>query len=313
MIGAIFSGQGSQRPAMGETFAADPVWRLVEEATEVLGTDVGRLLLHAGEAELRQTYSAQVAVFVTSVMRWKLLTDAGVWPRVIAGHSVGELAGLVAAGSLTFEAGLRLVARRAEAMTEACREHPGRMVAVWAPEDDVRGRFLSPGTWIAAINAPRQAVIAGSEETVEAVVRALRKARVPHRSLAVAGAFHTPLMAEATEIVRQVLSGLRMEEPLIPVVANLDAQVHDEASTWRECLSDAISSPVLWSESMTTLERMGVDCVLDLGTGVLAAATRESLDQATVLTLADPKDLRAHARDLLGCSADRVPSGGGPA
>ncbi|MHB8329740.1 MAG: ACP S-malonyltransferase, partial [Acidimicrobiales bacterium] len=160
-----FPGQGSQRPGMGRPWIDHPSWEVVDEATTLAGRDLGRLLLHADQAELTLTANAQLATFVLSLVVLDAIERVGIEPTQCAGHSLGEYSALVASGALAFEDGVRLVLERGAAMHHAAEERPGLMAAVLGADDDAVEAACERAegeVWVANYNAPGQVVIAGS-------------------------------------------------------------------------------------------------------------------------------------------------------
>src|SRR5918995_7338759 len=206
MLAFTFPGQGSQRPGMGRPWADHESWELVDEASEVAGRDVGKLLLDADVDELKDTRNAQLTTFVTSLMVLDAVERLGCEPGLCAGHSLGEYTALAATGSISFDEGVRLVVERAEAMHQAGLDQPGTMAAVLGLDDDdveVACRRADADVWVANFNAPGQVVIAGSPEGVEAAAfHAKELGAKKVMPLQVSGAFHTPFMASARHRLR---------------------------------------------------------------------------------------------------------------
>src|SRR6266511_3842273 len=224
-IAFVFPGQGSQAPRMGLDWASssETSGDLYGWASTCLGWDLTKMLESASPDELRQTYIAQPAIFAVSVAALRALRGAGIRPAFVAGHSLGELSALVAARALSFEAGLTLVARRAEAMQRAADARPGSMssilglsvegveMAVTAARD---GDVLA----IANDNAPGNVVVSGEWPALERLpvtAKELGAKRVV--PLSVGGAFHSPLMAPAADSFRSFLSAAPLRDPFIEV------------------------------------------------------------------------------------------------
>jgi len=222
MLAFTFPGQGSQRPGMGRPWAGSPSWELVDEASEIAGRDVGRLLLDADADELKDTRNAQLTTFVSSLIVLDAVERVGVEPSFCAGHSLGEYTALTATGALGFDDGVRLVIERAAAMYEAGQANPGTMAAVLGLDDDqveVACRVADSDVWVANFNAPGQVVIAGSPEGVTAAAAAAKdlggqKIMTMH----VSGAFHTPFMVQARERMRRAIAGAPPRHTEAPVI-----------------------------------------------------------------------------------------------
>ncbi|MGH9182968.1 MAG: acyltransferase domain-containing protein [Acidimicrobiales bacterium] len=300
MLAFTFPGQGSQRPAMGAAWVGHPSWRLVEEASEVAGRDLARLLLEADADELRQTRNAQVATFVAGLVAHDAVTRVGVEPAACAGHSLGEYTALVAAGSLPFTDAVRVVVARAEAMQEAAEASAGTIAALIGLDDadaEAACRKADGEVWVANFNAPGQVVVAGSPRAVAAAGEAARglgaKKVLP---VPVEGAFHTPQMAPAGEPLLAALAKSALHRPRVPVVANVDARRHTDPDEWRQLLSAQLCSPVRWRQSVQRLHDDGVRTFVELGPGqVLTRIARRSLPGAQALSVSEPH----HVDDLL--------------
>ncbi len=306
-----FPGQGSQRPGMGQPWVDHPSWEVVEEASEISGRDVSRLLLDADQDELTRTANAQLATFVLSLVALDAVERVGIEPTVCAGHSLGEYSALAASGALAFEDGVRLVVERGEAMHDAAEERPGTMAAVLGADDDTVEAACQRAegeVWVANYNAPGQVVIAGTVESVEAasaLVKELGARKV--LSMPVAGAFHTTLMAPARARLRKALADTTFTDPETPVVANVDGRVHADASEWPSLLSAQLCSPVRWRQSLGTMSEMGAEPVVELGPGgVLSGLARRTLPSSTALAVQKPDDVDEFLSVLAGREAAGV-------
>jgi len=291
-----FPGQGSQRPGMGRPWLDHPSWEVVEEAAEVSGRDVARLLLDAEQEELTRTANAQLATFVLSLMVLDAVERVGIEPSVCAGHSLGEYSALTASGALAYEDGVRLVLERGDAMNDAAEERPGTMAAILGADDDTVEAACQRAegeVWVANYNAPGQVVIAGTAESVEAASALAKEAGARKvMPMQVAGAFHTALMAPARARLRKALSDTTFNDPETPVVANVDARTHDKGAEWPSLLSAQLCGPVRWRQSLTVLGGMGAEPLVELGPGgVLSGLARRTLPSATALAVQKPEDV----------------------
>ena len=232
IIAFQFPGQGSQAVGMGADLAdAYPEARaLFDEADEVLGFELSRLCWEGPEEKLRATENAQPALLTHGVAAARVLASLGLKPSAAAGHSLGEFTAHVIAGSLAFADALRLVRVRGEAMAMAGRQRPGTMAAIIGL-DEARVALLceearEEGEVLVAANynSPGQIVISGSTDAVRRVVSGARQhgARMAIE-LQVSGAFHSPLMAQAVDALREALDATLVRPATIPVVANVDA------------------------------------------------------------------------------------------
>jgi [acyl-carrier-protein] S-malonyltransferase len=222
-----------------------------DTADRVLGESLSTLCFEGPEAELRLTYNTQPALFTMSVACLRLLENEGIRPDVVAGHSVGEYAAVVAAGAISFEDGLRLIRKRAEMMQKASEAHPGTMAAVIGLNADaVRTaceRAQEDGIIdVANYNSPGQVVISGETKAVEAASALLKEAGAKRvLPLSVSGAFHSRLMAPAVDELASVLSETPVVNASIPIVANVTANYERTADEIRANLASQIAGSVM--------------------------------------------------------------------
>ena len=281
---------------MGRPWTEHDSWDLVEEASDVSGRDVGRLLLDADADELKDTRNAQLTTFVSSLMVLDAVERLGVEPSFCAGHSLGEYTALTATGALGFDDGVRLVVERAEAMHEAGQNNPGTMSAILGLDDElveVACRRADSDVWVANFNAPGQIVIAGSAEGVARAVEIAKelgaKKAMP---LPVSGAFHTPFMTPARDRLREAIAAAKPRDTEVPVVSNVDAIGHDHGDDWASLLSAQLCSPVRWKQCLLTLADYGVTGFAELGPGgVLTGMAKRTLEGARTISVATPDEL----------------------
>ena len=307
MLAFTFPGQGSQRSGMGASWVDHPSWELVEAASEAVERDIAALLLEADQEALTKTENAQLATFVLSLVVLDATERLGLEPAACAGHSLGEYTALVAAGSLSFDDGIRLVAERGAAMQAAADETPGTMMAVLGLDDDsVEAACLRAEgeAWVANFNSPGQVVIAGTPESLERAAE-IAKSLGAKRVIAfpVGGAFHTPLMAPARARLREALGSVIFREPDPMIVANVDARVHSDPADWPGLLSAQLCGPVRWRQSLAALEQQGMSTYLELGPGsVLTGLVKRNLDGATGHSVATPGELEHLVEILAGAT-----------
>jgi [acyl-carrier-protein] S-malonyltransferase len=279
---------------------------LYQWASACLGWDLAETLRKASPDELRQTYIAQPAIFCVSVAALRALEAAGVpRPAYVAGHSLGEFSALVAAGALSFEAGLLLVARRAEAMQRAADARPGSMSSVlglsaegveMAVEATAQDQVLA----VANDNAPGNVVVSGEWTALErlpAAAKELGARRVV--PLNVGGAFHSPLMAPAVEVFEPHLAAAPLRDPAIPVVANATAEPVTSAEELRRLLARQLTGRVRWTGSVRRMAGLGVDTFIEVGPGtVLSGLIKRTVEGAKVLSAGDADGVAAVADAL---------------
>ena len=281
---------------MGRPWTEHESWELVEEASDVSGRDVGRLLLDADADELKDTRNAQLTTFVSSLMVLDAVERLGVEPSFCAGHSLGEYTALTATGALGFDDGVRLVVERAEAMHEAGQNNPGTMSAILGLDDElveVACRRADSDVWVANFNAPGQIVIAGSAEGVaKAVAIAKELGAKKAMALPVSGAFHTPFMTPARDRLREAIASANPRDTEVPVISNVDAIAHDHGDEWASLLSAQLSSPVRWKQCLLTLNDLGVTGFAELGPGgVLTGMAKRTLEGSRTISVSTPDEL----------------------
>ena len=289
----MFPGQGVQSPAMGAPWRETAGWQLVEEAAERLDEPVTDCLL--GDAPER-TADAQLAVFLTSLLAWQAAKDDVGPVLTYAGHSLGQLTALVAAGALSFAEGVHLVARRGQ-LTQAVADRVGGRMAVLlgaAPEQAQAACQAAPGEcWVANDNAPGQIVVAGTDEGVtragEAALAAGARKIMPLR---VGGAFHTPLMAPAADAFAEQLAVTEFTRPTAPVVSNADARAYMDSGPWGSRLASHLVRPVLWRQSLHTMVELGATRLVEVGPGgVLAGLAKRTVPDVPVKSVSAPEDV----------------------
>lgn len=295
-IAVIFPGQGTQQPAMGAPWQDHDAWSIVERAEAALGEPLGDLLLDAPAERLARTREAQLAVLLTSLVAWEAARGSVGDPVAFAGHSLGQISALIAAGVLTLEDGVLLAARRAELTQAAADAHPGRMAALLGATVETAESACTAapdGCWLANDNAPGQVVIAGTPDGVDAgVTRAKELGVRKAMPLNVGGAFHTPLMREAAAALEPVVAGFDLHEPSAPVVSNDDGQAHMDADGWRTRSARHVAVPVRWRDAQLTLEGLGASTLLEVGHGsMLAALAKRTIPDVQVVSLATPTDV----------------------
>ena len=277
----LFPGQGSQSPGMREMVeAACP--ELLELAVERTGDDPFDRLQDG-------TRFAQPALFCASLAAW---TRAG-RPRAdcLAGHSLGEFAALVAAGSLPAEDGMRLVALRGRLMQEAAEIEPGGMMALRAGRADARAIAAPLGLTVANDNAPDQVVLSGPDAALEAAAAQARARGVRALRLPVRGAFHSPAMRRVVPRFRAALAGVEFAAARAPVYSSVTARPFDDPRTR---LAQALVRPVRWRSTLYALRRAGVERFVEAGPGhVLSGLVARTLDGVAAITLEHLEPARA--------------------
>jgi len=300
MDALLFPGQGAQAVGMGQPLAATfPAARdTFAEANDALGFDLTRLCFEGPVEELARTDNTQPAILTCSIAAYRAFQAAGgeVACRFAAGHSLGELTALVAAGALTFADGVRLVRARGRFMSEAVAPGAGAMAAVIGLDrraveavcDGVAGEV-----WPANFNSPEQTVIAGRAAAVAAACTAALAAGAKKAlPLQVSGPFHTPLMAPAGEKLAATLAEIDFRPPCCPLLNNAEASPLTDPEAIRASLVRQISSPLLWVESVQRLANEGVTRGYEFGPGrVLAGLIRRIDSRIQTVSVSDPASL----------------------
>jgi len=271
-----------------------------EEASDVVGRDVAALCFRAPPDELRDTRNAQIAVVVTGLAAYELASEWGFRPEVLAGHSVGELAAVVAAGCLDLTTGIRAVRERAELMGAV--PTPGTMAAVGGVDPALLAQLCSSvrdtgQVAVAVYNSDANTVIAGDVHAVEAVVAAVKAEGGMARPLDVSHAFHSPLMEPMAAAWSDHVQTLPLRDPKVPIVGNVTAAPLRTASDVREELTAQVLSPVRWAQSLACLGALGVRAAVELGdTRVLAGFSRSATPPLKTISLGHPQGIRSLAR-----------------
>lgn len=268
----VFPGQGSQYPGMGKELYENSAIaaEMFERANEILGFRISDIMFNGSADQLRATNVTQPAVFLHSVILAQVM---GITPDAVAGHSLGEFSALVAAGALSFEQGLTLVAKRAAAMHKACQQTPGAMAAVITTDIATIENICreSKGVVVAAnYNAPGQTVISGEEEAVNAVCAALKVAGIRRALLLpVAGAFHSPLMESARTELEQAIAEAEFTIPRCPIYQNVDSKPHTDPEQIKANLIKQLTAPVRWSQSVEQMIADGINSFTEVGCGTV--------------------------------------------
>lgn len=286
----IFPGQGAQTVGMGADFAAaSPAARdAYARADQLLGFDLSRLCFEGPADRLNRTDVSQPAIFVTSIAIWSALQEAGLaaeWsPEAMAGLSLGEYTALHAAGWISFEDALSLVAERGRLMQAAAESTAGGMVSIMGVDEaGVRGLCdaASQGGVIAPanFNCPGQIVISGDQKACERAVELADSFGARAAPLTVAGAFHSPLMESAVSGLKSALSRVQIQVDRIGVVSNVSADYHGDPSSVRDLLRQQVARPIRWQASMERLIGQGFDRFIEVGPGRVLAGLMRKIDR----------------------------------
>jgi [acyl-carrier-protein] S-malonyltransferase len=283
---------------MGTEWRRDPAWTVVDRAEEALGARLAPLLLDESAEVLNRTRSAQLGVFLASLLAWEATRDRLGEPIAFAGHSLGQVTALVAAGIITLEDGVRLVDARGRSTQQAALARPGRMVALLGGSADQVAQACGAAEgecWLANDNAPGQLVVGGTPAgVVAAAERALDNGVRRSVSLNVEAAFHTPLMEDACDSFARALESVPLQRSTAPVVSNDDAEVYSDGDGWRRRLVRHLVSPVRWRQSIQMLVELGVKRFVELGPGSsVAGMARRTVPSALIVSVSTPGQLPA--------------------
>ena len=275
MTAFVFPGQGSQFVGMGKDLYENNALakELFDKANEILGFRITDIMFEGTDEELKQTKVTQPAVFLHSVISALCLGD-DFKPAMVAGHSLGELSALTAAGCLSFEEGLKIVAARALAMQAACEAVPGTMAAVIGlPDEQVEAICKEVSTPEALVipanyNCPGQLVISGEKSAIEAACTKLKEAGAKRALvLPVSGAFHSPLMQPAKEELEAAIEATTFHTPACPVYQNVDGKAHTNPEEIKQNLIAQLTASVRWTQEVEAMVEAGATEFVECGPG----------------------------------------------
>ena len=295
----VFPGQGAFRPGCLDAWLDQPAAALLEEISGALGRDITRVAVDPTAGA--RTADAQPAILAASLVAWQAVTDAGLRPSHVAGHSLGEVAAAVAAGALTVSDAARLVEVRGRSMARACAQRPGTMAALVRLDPDQVEHLVAgvEGAVVANDNAPGQVVVAGPEEAVGRVSALAREAGGRALPIEVEGAFHSPAMEPAVPAVAEFVATLELRDPEVPLVSGTTASPVTTAAEIATALVEGILAPVRWREVQLALQDRGATTLLELGPGgVLKGLAKRTVRELEVLTVDTPEQAEHAAAAL---------------
>lgn len=268
----IFPGQGAQFVGMGKDLYdyKDDTRDLFEKANDILGFRITDIMFNGTEEDLKQTNVTQPAIFLHSVILAKALGDV-FDPQMVAGHSLGEFSALVASNALSFEDGLVLVSKRANAMQKACEIQPSTMAAILGLDDftveDICQR-MSEVVVPANYNCPGQLVISGTVEGIDSACALLLEAGAKRAlKLNVGGAFHSPLMEAARAELQEAIEKVTIAEPICPIYQNIDAKPYTDPKEIKKNLIAQLTGPVRWTQTIEHMIKDGASSFIEVGPG----------------------------------------------
>ncbi len=281
----VFPGQGSQSIGMLNAFADHAIVReTVQQASDVLGQDLGKLIAEGPAEELNLTTNTQPVILTAAYAVYRVWEqETGLKPALVAGHSLGEYTALVAAGALAFADAVPLVRFRAQAMQSAVPVGQGGMAAILGLDDTVRAVCVeaSSAGVVEAVNfnAPAQVVIAGSKAAVEKACE-VAKAKGAKRALplSVSAPFHSSLLKPASDQLRGYLAKVEIKAPQIPLINNIDVATVSDPAAIKDALVRQAAGPVRWVECVQAMARDGVTHVIECGPGKVLAGLTKRID-----------------------------------
>lgn len=269
----VFPGQGAQYPGMGkELYDNYPLAKeIMNKANEILGFDILKIMFEGTEQDLMQTKVTQPAIFIHSVTLANILSD-NFKPDMVAGHSLGEFSALVAAKSMTYEDGLKLVFARAMAMQKACEMHPSTMAAVIGLDEstveEVLSNIVDEIVVPANYNTIGQIVISGSMKGIELAMEKLKAAGAKRvLPLKVGGAFHSPLMEPARLELETAIDKTPFHTPICPIYQNVSALPSTDPMQIKQNLIKQLTSPVRWTQTIKNMINDGAREFIEVGPG----------------------------------------------
>lgn len=285
-LGFMFPGQGSQYVGMGkELYAPYPeIKDTLDIANNLAGFNLTEVMFNGPLETLTQTQYTQPSLFSFSVAVFRLLKARGYAPLVVAGHSLGEYAGLVASGVVSFEDGFKIVKIRGELLRKAAEKNKGTMAAIIGLQNNVVEeicRSVSTGVVEPVnYNCPGQLVIAGAYQAVQDAVKLCQEKGAQRAiMLNVSGAFHSSLMKEAGYELGKALNNFSMKNPSIPIVANYHALFLQNDEEVRVAMVKQVSSPVLWEKSVQQMISNGVEVMVEIGAGKVLSGLMKRIDK----------------------------------
>lgn len=298
----FFPGQASQYVGMAKDLYehAGEVKALFELASNEIGEDIAKLSFDGPQEKLKETRYTQPAILLHSLAVLTVLKDDIPQFDFACGHSLGEYVALAATEAMTYEEAIKAVVKRASFMERACRKNPGTMAAVIGLDENQVEELCKGASNIGVVvpanfNSRSQIVISGD---IDAVKEATNKAKEMGAKrallLEVGGAFHSPLMQPARDEMKTYLDNVNLNDPKVPVIANVTAQPVTNASDVKRLLVDQITSPVKWSQTMNYLKDSGVTTILEIGPGkVLSGMAKRDMQPEKIINLDTLADIEA--------------------
>lgn len=280
----VFPGQGAQFVGMGkDLYESSPLAKkLFDQANSILGFNITDLMFAGTDEDLKQTKVTQPAIFLHSVILAKTLGDS-FRPEMVAGHSLGEFSALVAAGALSFEDGLKLVAARAYAMQKACELNPSTMAAILGLDDEIVEKVceeIDEVVVCANYNSPGQLVISGTNAGIDIACEKLTALGAKRAlKLPVGGAFHSPLMDPAKVELAAAIDNTEFKKPVCPIYQNVTATAVSEPEAIKENLKTQLTAPVKWTQTVKNMLSDGATSFTEVGPGKVLQGLIKKVDR----------------------------------
>lgn len=301
----LFSGQGAQKTGMGKDWVESSATarNMALQADKALGFGLSEIMFEGPDEELTKTSRCQPALYLHGLMALALIRERvpNLEPVAAAGLSLGEFTAHAAAGTFSFEDGLKLVAKRGQFMEEACQATEGAMAAlIGGDEAQVRALAAAADVDVANLNATGQIVLSGTSAGIDAAIAQAKDFGIRRAiKLNVAGAYHSRLMQSAQDKLAAELANVAIQTPSLPVVCNFGASVVSDAAEIRSMLEKQVTGSVRWTESIQALIAMGHRNFLELGPGKVIAGLVSKIDKdVTVHSVEDLPSLEAAVEAL---------------
>ena len=287
----VFPGQGAQFAGMGKGLyeSSKLAKDMFQRANKILNFDITDIMFGTDSEALKETKITQPAIFLHSVILAKSIKEK-FNPNFVGGHSLGEFSALVAADFLTFEDGLILVQRRANAMQKACEENPSTMAAILGLENIIVENICKEIDEVvvpANYNCPGQLVISGSFKGIELACDKLTEAGARRAlKLAVGGAFHSPLMQTAKKELENAIKETNFSKGICPIFQNFSGLSFSDTSLIKQNLIDQLTGAVKWTQSMENMLKVGVTEVVEVGPGKVLQGLFKKINREIVTSSA---------------------------
>ncbi len=286
----IFPGQGAQFVGMGKDLYdhSSEAKDLFDKANDILGFSITDIMFSGTDEDLKQTKVTQPAIFLHSVILCKTIDNFH--PDMVAGHSLGEFSALVANQTLSFEDGLKLVSKRAQAMQQACEANPSTMAAILGLEDKKVEEICNAIDEVvvaANYNCPGQLVISGSNKGIQQACEQLKEAGAKRAlPLNVGGAFHSPLMEPARVELEAAINEVTFKKPVCPIYQNYTAQATNDPSKIKENLIAQLTAPVKWTQTVEHMIADGASEFIEVGPGKVLQGLVKKVDREMMVASA---------------------------